>query len=266
MQATYIVGEGNTNYCPSASVAITSQSECQQAATFLLGTGLDDPDGTGDWADSPKDCLYRERDGRGVVRFNRHKSGSAHGKQAPICKVPDKVAWFLSNTDLKGATNLQLWVSPFSCTVETAEPIAKAFGIEGRLEPGLGPIQDKTLKQTISADQWVAQLLEADAKRSSRLYDPKHKALVTPRIPEDDRTYGARVKEMADKLREKATEADMGPERHLLVVTHASLVVGLTAALTGRKIGKEGKIPEPSVVKLRGASNKVWKVMLLQQF
>merc|ERR1711988_1033382 len=76
----YIIGEQGENGCPSGYDLIASETECRAAATAVGEEFFT----TGNWATSPAGCFYSKLDG---AFFNAHPTGSAHTRQATICKI-----------------------------------------------------------------------------------------------------------------------------------------------------------------------------------
>ena len=77
--AEYVLGEVNTNICPSGSVKITDKSTCQTASsTFVNGRFLAE----GSFPDFPTGCMIGAVNGD--TYFNTH-AGSAHSGTKPLC-------------------------------------------------------------------------------------------------------------------------------------------------------------------------------------
>ena len=76
-----VIGQLATTSCPQGSSAITTESECEDAAS-ALGKTYDKPDGFGE---GPVGCVD-ESDGlkRGMA-FNTHATTSEHMDQSPVC-------------------------------------------------------------------------------------------------------------------------------------------------------------------------------------
>jgi len=144
-------------------------------------------------------------------------------------------------------------------TVQTAAATAQLLGIPARLEPGLGEArQGENVRSILPANGRLAQLIQCDPWLQPAYYDDSHEALVSPAVPENAEQYTSRVLDIAKILREMSGIQD------LIVVTHASVVTGITVALTGQplqQIGPNGDINVASIMQLRGGKSGPWQVV-----
>ncbi len=79
-QTNYTIGDTTTNQCPTGSIALASQADCEVAASsWGVSLGV-----AGTYAGWPKDCFqYRN----GNYYFNQHSTGSGHADARPVCKA-----------------------------------------------------------------------------------------------------------------------------------------------------------------------------------
>lgn len=148
-----------------------------------------------------------------------------------------------------------LLVSPFLRTVQTVTPIAKKLGILAQLEPGLGEArQAQNARSMIPANGRVPQLLEKDPALEPSLLDDTSDAMVTPVIPESGEDYVDRVLQMARVLHTWPGDTD------IIVVTHASVVAGVTLALTDCPLEEIGDLHEASVMVLSNNGEGKWSI------
>jgi hypothetical protein len=75
----YVLGTINTNSCPTGSSVITTEAQCQAAATAL---GLRYAAST-NYGTQPRGCARSAS--LNTVEFNSHASGAADPDYAPIC-------------------------------------------------------------------------------------------------------------------------------------------------------------------------------------
>lgn len=196
-----------------------------------------------------------------------------HGEKGEM--PPVDWQWSLSDHGLKQAEELAvhfrtvfgdrdskpaLFASPFLRTVQTAAPIARELGIMARLEPGLGEArQGENVRPLIAAKGRVPLLVERDARIDPARFDDTHEALVAPAIPESGDQYTARIFDTVRALTEGSASS-----RDVIVVTHASVVTGITVALTGQPlamVGTDGDLHEASIMQLQRVSGQPWRVV-----
>mmetsp|Transcript_78213 Transcript_78213/g.142266 ORF Transcript_78213/g.142266 Transcript_78213/m.142266 type:complete len:385 (+) Transcript_78213:1-1155(+) len=127
---------------------------------------------------------------------------------------------------------VELFVSPFLRTVQTAAPIARELGIKAHLELGLGearkPLPPVDYHSGGPALNYIQSLQNEDSNLQDFFHE-KQKALVIPVNGETNPDYIQRATDMASALNNlQAIRAG----KHVIVVSHGSVVTLLIAALT----------------------------------
>jgi len=95
---SYTIGTYNMNTCPEGSVALSSSSDCEEAATAL---GYPYPEAAGDWSSSPGGCHYESSEGN--VYYNSN-AGTATSWGALVCRLSYTVSSFNVNACPDGSS------------------------------------------------------------------------------------------------------------------------------------------------------------------